>query len=64
MLLRAMEKAKEQGSADAREDAVGDDEDGRGTQSTAAKRHGILRALAARDHAAFSTMTYVGLRIE
>lgn len=68
MLLGTMENATEfteQGSADAREDAVGDNEHRGGTQSTAAtNRHGVLRALAARDHAAFSTMIYAGLRIE
>lgn len=68
MLLGAMDKATgrasqeaEEGASDSTEDPVG----GSATDSTCSTRQRELaRALAARDHAAFSTMIYAGLRIE
>jgi integrase/recombinase XerD len=41
-----------------------DDADGEAADPKAAKKRALGRALAARDHAAFSAMVYAGLRIE
>ncbi len=59
VLLGAMEKwASEQGAG---EDVAGN---AAGDARAARRRRVVKRTLAARDHAAFSTMIYAGLRIE
>ncbi len=57
VLLGAMERRASDAGEDVTENASGDARAARG-------RRQVIRALAARDHAAFSTMIYAGLRIE
>lgn len=57
MLLGAMARWASDAGEDVTENASGDARVARG-------RRQVIRALAARDHAAFSTMIYAGLRIE
>ncbi len=57
VLLGAMEKRASDAGEDVPENAAGDAPAARG-------RREAIRALAARDHAAFSIMIYAGLRIE
>ncbi len=57
VLLRAVERRASDAGEDVPENATGDAPAARG-------RRKAIRALAARDHAAFSTMIYAGLRIE
>lgn len=68
MLLGAMEKATEEASQEVAEhasDSVESASDNSGTGSArSARQREMAKALAARDHAAFSTMIYAGLRIE
>ncbi len=59
MLLGAMER-RASGQGDAGDAATED----AANATRAARRREVARALAARDHAAFSTMIYAGLRIE
>lgn len=68
MLLGAMEKATGQADQEAEAGASASVEDAAcasGTEGVrSARRRELARALAIRDHAAFSTMIYAGLRIE
>ncbi len=57
VLLGAMERRASDAGEEVPENAAGD-------ASAARGRRKLIRALAARDHAAFSTMIYAGLRIE
>jgi integrase/recombinase XerD len=57
VLLGAMEKRASEGADD-------DAERGGAGDVRAARRRRVARAIVARDHAAFSTMIYAGLRIE
>ena len=56
VLLGAMERPASDGGEDVAASAAGD--------ARAARRREAARAIAARDHAAFSAMIYAGLRIE